>query len=382
MKTISIKTICIFVLLFPVYLFAQDDFFPERNFLILAEREELINRTLDRYDQREFIPQETREVAIEKTLHDISVELSLEYVYASKGEQSFELLNDQGGRVSKLTYPTKGPMLILKGELGFFSKFFIGGRFASSDFKKTTNSDEDWGYWGWHNGEWKYIEYQITKQGCESKVEFFDVNLYYRFLDLNEEEVKKLRLSAKEDTIFDFLLIDSLSLDIFVGYQRYRGRYAMVDPVLEFLRIVDGTRWQAEGLPVDVGLNSPYKIYYDGPRLGLRAKGSKGKITSQLSLAFCVGLKTKAYGYWNSRDLSFWQKGTNGYGLDFGCEITYPFTSFFSAGLGYNFLYFKQKKLKMYAEQKGVPWWEGFQDRIRNAISEIQCPSVIFKYIW
>jgi len=359
-------------------------FFSIQNIWALSseERNQAINKALNRRNQQENITKEKRDTNIEKTLRDISVELTFEYAFNAKGEQSWELLKETGGMASKLTYPTEGKMFIVKGELGFFSKFFLGGRFASSDFKKTTNSDEDWGFWDWHNGAVKYIEYQITRQGCKSRVEFFDLNLYYRLLNFEEDPAKQGYLSATEDTLFDNLLIDRLSLDIFVGYQRYKGRYAMVDPFLEALRIVDGAWWEAEGLPANVGLNSPYKISYEGPRLGFRAKGSKGKITSQLSLAYCVGLKTEAYGYWNLRDLSFWQKGTNGYGLDFGCEITYSFTPFFSAGLGYSSLYFKQNKLKMYAVEEGVPWWEGFQDRIKNAESEIHYPSFIFKYIW
>ena len=351
----------------------------------LDERKQAVNEVLNRRSHQENIAKEKRAAKIEKTLRDISLELTFEYAFSAQGEQSFELLNEAGGRASKLTYPIKGQMFIVKGELGFFSKFFLGGRFSSSDFKKTINSDEDWDFVDDHNGIPDVdIEYQITKQGCESKVEFFDLNLYYRLLDFKEDPAKHGRLSATEDTLFDNLLIDRLSLDIFAGYQRYKGRYAMVDPFLEALRIVDGERWEAEGLPADVGLNSPYKISYEGPRFGFRAKGSKGKFTTQLSFAYSQVLKTEAYGYWNLRPggLIFWQKGSNGYGLDFACEIIYSFTPSFSAGLGYNSLYFKQRKVKMYAEEAGVPWWEGFQDRIRNAESEIYYPSVIFKYIW
>jgi len=346
------------------------------------DKNQALNKALNIYDQQENIAKEKRDANIEKTLRDISVELTFEYAFNAKAEQSFELLNDVGGRASKLTYSGEGKMLIVKGELGFFSKFFLGGRFASSDFKKTISSDEDWGFWADHNGEVKYIEYQVTRQGCKSKVEFFDANLYYRLSDFKEDPAKQRRLSPGKNTLFDNLMIDRLSLDIFAGYQRYKGRYASVDPMLEALRLVDGVWWEGEGLPADIGLNSPYKISYEGPRFGLRVKGSKDKIATQLSLAYCAGLKTEAYGYWNLRDLSFWQKGRNGYGLDFGCEITYSFTPFFSAGLGYSYLYFKQNKLKMYAVEAGVPWWEGFQDRIKNAESEISYPSVIFKYIW
>jgi hypothetical protein len=284
---------------------------------------------------------------------------------------------------SKLTYPSKGQMVILKGEIGYLSKFFLGGRYGSSDFKKTGCSDEDWNIYDptWPYGSDDYIDYQITKQDCKSKVEFFDINVYYRFLDLDKEEVSQRRLSSKEDSIFNFLLVDSFSLDIFIGYQQQKGRYRMIDPLRDYQLLDEGVQYYVPGLPANFGLDSFYKIEYKGPRLGLRAKGSKGKFTTKVSLAY-AWLETKAYGWWNLRNLTYWQKGENGYGIDLGLETTYSFTPWLSAGLGFNCFYYRQEKLKMYAVQDGIPWWDGYQDRIRNAESEIYGPSFILKYVW
>jgi len=342
----------------------------------VAERNELINRTLDRYDQREFIPQETREVAIEKTLHDISVELSLDYLFSTQGTQIFELVID-GQMLSKLVYPHRGGLAIVKGEIGYLSKFFIGGKFATSNFRRRLCTDEDWSF---YDPDWidEYVDYQITKQMCKSKVGFFDVNLYYRLLDLNEEEVKKMCLSAKEDTIFDFLLINSLSLDIFGGYQQQKGSYRMIDPMTEALRY-DEEKWYYDvSLPDDIGLDSFYKVKYAGPRIGLRAKGALGKLTTTINFAY-AWLKASARGWWNIREYAFWQSG-HGYGLDFEVETTYPITPSFSFGMGYHFFIRNVEKLKMSGELPGFNYYD--EDICRHVDSTIYGPSVIFKYIW
>lgn len=334
-------------------------------------------------DKRMDVNLEERNRVIEKILHDISVELTLEYMVGVQGEQIFELIDSQGVIASRLEYPHRGEMLIFKGEVGFLSKVFLGGRYGSSQFRKKICSDEDWNLWDptWPFGTDQYVDYQISRQLSKSKVEFFDVNLYYRFLDLDKDEVKQRRLSSEEDTIFDYLLVDSLSLDIFTGYQQQKGRYGMIDPMEEILRYDEGAWYYAVGLPADVGLNSFYKIEYKGPRIGLRAEGSKGKVTSRVSFAY-AWLETKAYGWWNLRDLTYWQSGKNGYGIDVALEVMYRFTSSLSAGLGYNYLYCRQERLKMYAVEEGVPWWEGYQDRIRNAESEIGGFSFILRFIW
>ncbi|MBU0694368.1 MAG: tetratricopeptide repeat protein [Candidatus Omnitrophica bacterium] len=323
-----------------------------------------------------------RKEIIKKTLRRIAIEISMEYLWA-KGEQSFELLNSQGEMVSKLTYPVKGKMTIFKGEVGFLSKFFLGARYGSSDFKKTVCSDEDWNIHDptWPYGSDDYVDYQITKQGGKSEVEFFDINFYYRLLDLDKEYTKQKHLSSEGDTIFDSWVVDNLSLDIFTGYQQQKGRYGMIDPMSEYLRFDEDTWYYATGLPANIGLDSFYKIKYKGPRIGLRAKGSKGKITTKVWFAY-AWLKTEAHGWWNLRDLAYWQKGENGSGVDLGFEITYPFTSSFSAGIGFNYFQYWQKKLKMYAVEAGTPWWEGYQDRIRNADSRIYGPSLVAKFIW
>lgn len=334
------------------------------------------------YEGRDYFRE--RERVINKTLNRI--ELTLEFGFATQGEQSFELYNDYDGdgdldKVSRLEYPHQGEMLILKGEVGFLSGFSIGGRFGSSSFSKRLCSDEDWHVWDptWPYGTDNYVDYQITKQKSESKAEFFDVNLYYRLIDLDEDEVKRIRLSSEESTVFDYLMIDSLSLDVFAGYQQQKGRYRMIDPMTEYLLYDEGSWYYIAGFPQDIGLDSFYKIKYRGPRLGVRAEGSKGKFTTRVRLAY-AWLKTKAYGWWNLRDLTFWQTGDEGYGIDTGFEVTYSFTPSLSAGLGYNYFYSHEGRLELSAIEAGTPWPAGAE--VRNANSKIYGPSFILRYIW
>ncbi|MCX5702854.1 MAG: hypothetical protein NTW64_07835 [Candidatus Omnitrophica bacterium] len=322
---------------------------------------------------------------VEKSLRDITIELALEYMFAAQGKQVFEVVDSQGGLISRLTFPNEGQMLILKAEAGFRNKFFLSGRYGNSQFSKKICSDEDWNLpidppdplFG------DNLDYQITRQDSKPKVEIFDVNLYYRLLDLDKDKAKQEGLSSGKMKIFENLMVDKLSFDIFVGYQQQKGRYSMIDPWREYL-IFDGGIWYSyeDLLPADIGLDSFYKIEYKGPRLGIRTQGSRGKFTTKLRFAY-AWLETKAYGWWNMREYSFWQSGTRGYGIDTGLEVDYSFFRSFSIGVGFNYLYCRQKKLKESGVMEVPSHYEYYdEDIIRNANSEIYGPSFILKYIW
>lgn len=307
-----------------------------------------------------------RKRVINKTLDQI--ELSLEYIFAAQGRQTFEVVDSQERRISRLEYPHRGGILIFKGEVGFWSKFSLDGRFGSSFFKKRTAIDQDW----LPPIEDVWLE---SESRCKPVVEFYDFNLYFRLLELNEDKIRQIRLSSEESTIFDYLMVDSLSFDIFAGYQQQKGRYPMTEGVTTI-------SWWVPVYSPFSGLDSFYKIRYKGPRLGLRAEGSKGKVTTRVSLAYSW-LRTKAYGWWNLRDYSFWQSGTRGYGIDIGLEVTYALTPSFSAGLGFNYFYLRQRKLK----ETGVFYSNPANnyndlDIIRNANCKIYGPSFILKYNW
>ncbi len=350
-------------LITPFSLFAQE-YYNYKNDSSSSKRAAEIQKALEATE---------RGVAIEDTLRKITIELTLEYGFSAGGQQTFELLDSQGGMASKLTYPFRGEMAIIKSEIiNSQSKFSLGGRYGNSNFKKKICTDEDWNLYdpSWAYGTDSYVDYQITSQKSESKVELFDINLYYRLLDIKEDK-----------TLSNNLLIDKLALDTFVGYQYQKNRSTMIDPMIEDLREDEGSWYYALGMPADLGLNSSYEIEYRGPRLGLRAIGSKGKFTTKIGLAYAY-LETKAKGWWNLRDLSFWQQGKNGSGVDIELETNYAFNPNLSLGIGFNLIYRNQEKLKMYATEAGTPWWDGYQDRVRNATSTIYFPSIILTVTW
>lgn len=375
-KASRIGVISFLILFLPAHLLAANYF--DKDNIILSDRDRAIAMALDSLQEREIV--------MEETLKKITIELAIEFGFPIYGNQQFELFNDYNSdgvqeKVSRLEYPHQGAMLIFKGEVGFLSKFFLGGRYASSDFRKKPCSDEDWNIWdpSWGYGSDEYIDYQISRQMCKSEVEFFDLNLYYRLIDFDENQVKERRLESKGDTIFDYLLVNRLSLDIFTGYQQQKGRYGMIDPMTEFLFYDEGTWYYLTGLPADIGLDSFYKICYKGPRLGLRAEGSKGKVTTRVRFAY-AWLKTEAHGWWNLRELAYWQSGRNGSGVDMGFEVTYAFTPSLSIGMGFNYLANWQKELKLFAIEDGTPWPAG--PTVKNADSQIYGPSFILKYNW
>jgi hypothetical protein len=363
---------------------------PESRDAILKDKEQFIqqetmaNSDLRAINQKKPNDSQVRDSAIEKTFHDITIELTLEYMVGTHGNQVFEVVDSQGGKISRLVYPNKGQMLILNAEAGFKNKFFVDGKYGNSQFLKKNFSDEDWNIFidppdpvfG------DTLDYQITKNDCKPKVEIFDINIYYRFLELKRDKAKQKSLSPGKKTLLDNLMADRLDFDIFVGYQQQKGRYGMIDPLREFLVFDEGEWYYLPGLPADIGLNSFYKIEYKGPRMGIRAEGSRGKFSTRLRFAY-AWLETKAYGWWNLREYSFWQSGVKGFGIDFGFETAYSFTPSFSVGVGFNYLSCRQKKLKESGVLEVPSHYEYYgEDIIRNANSEIYGPSFIFKYIW
>ena len=312
-----------------------------------------------------------KEQAIEETLNKIEIELAIEYQMIT-GEQVFTVINSGGQRISKLTYPIKGNMLTLKGELRFNPRLSVGGKYGSSDFDKTTNSDEDWNFTGMHNGSLKQIDYQITKQNCKSKMEMFDINAYYRLFNLDDSD-------AKEETS-ELFVIDKFFLDIFGGYQQQRGRYTMKDPTTEYLRFVDSSWWEATGLPLNEGLNSPYKVIYRGPKLGLRIGSSNKKISTRISMSY-GWIKTRAHGYWNLRDYSFSQNSTNtGYALNLDLDVRYKLTKNWFIGGGYTYTEYRQHELKESGVQPGDTYDN--LDIIRDANNKVYGPYLMVGSIW
>ena len=310
---------------------------------------------------------EERTSAIERALRNLHIELAIEYIGYVTGKQTFEVINEAGQRISRLSYPHSGGMYIGKGELRLLPRLSVGGRYGNSNFRKTTCTDTDWLPAIATDRVW-----MESNSDSDIKIELYDINLYLRLLDFDKENAE---LGSSDMAVLNNWKADKLSVDIFGGYQKQEGRYGMIN-------LVDTIEnYQTTGIPYN-SLNSFYKIKYYGPRMGLRAAGSYEKFSSKLSFAY-AWLSTDAFGWWNLRKYSFWQNGKNGYGMEAEVEVTYQLTSHFSAGLGFNYISLRQKNLTetgIYADNPGNNYKD--LDIIRNANSDIYGPSVILKYIW
>ena len=324
--------------------------------------------------------QSSREEKMEITLRNVAIELSLEY-FVNMGSQSFNVIDEAtGANISKVIFPLRGGMPVVKGEVRFLPRVSVGGKYANSELKERTCSDEDWGFWGWHNAVWKYIDYQDVHQASKSMVELYDINLYYNLFNFSNGAQGQRKLFPVTEQPEQNFGLDGASLDVFAGYQYYKSRCRMLDPVYGVERFVDGTWWHdISGFPADYGLDSFYKIEYHGPRIGLRATGSKGKVTTGLRFAL-ASLETKAHGWWNLREYSYWQTGSNGYGMEAGFDTTYAFTPSFSAGLGFNSFGYFQQKMKESGDEAGVTYND--LNIVRHADSWNYGPTFILKYIW
>jgi hypothetical protein len=311
-----------------------------------------------------------RQQEMETTLHKVTVELELDY-FLSNGQQKFEAIQDDGTLLSRLKYKNSGPIPMVRGEIKY-DRFSIGGRYAGGLLEKNENTDEDWNIIMDISGTDTAVDYTISRQYCKPRIEFYDANLYYNLLT-------KVPVGEQARKV---VLIDDYSLDIFGGYQYYRGRYPMLDPEISRYLIISGTEYEELGLPADVGLNSPYKVIYQGPRAGVRFTGTRGHWSTSVSAAYAY-LQTKAHGYWNLRDYVFDQRAEGyGYGTEIGIETTYAFTPSWSLGIGYDYNYFYQKKLTASGDiRQGVSKFSDI-DYIRNVENTTAGLTLILKYIW
>jgi len=362
-------------LLIPIILFAQESDQERDAYLegylntlaadeIPAEKSLAAGQAIMKQPAPAVIPEE-RVSAIEKALRNVHVELAMEYIGFVNGKQTFEVINETGQRISRLSYPHSGGMWFLKGEVRLLPRFSVGGRYGNSNFKKTTVTDTDWLPAIATDRVWN----ESNSDG-DTKLELYDINLYYRMLNFDKENTE---LGSSDMAVLNNWMVDKLSVDIFSGYQKQEGRYGMTN-------LVDTIEWwQTVSTPYQ-GLNSFYKIKYYGPRLGLRAEGSRGKFSSKLSFAY-AWLSTDAFGWWNLREYPFWQKGKNGYGLEAEVEVSYQITSHLSGGVGFNYISLRQRNMTETGYNPTLPFYKDL-DIIRNVNSDIYGPSVILKYIW
>jgi len=377
----------------PSLLFAQGDNSKNQRVLASAEKRNLViersldycekqkqvngsqkevNSSIDRYSRQH----KSKDIINKEKSRSKIIELAVAYAFAVQGQQTFEVVLD-GYKISELKYPQRGQMVTYNGEIHLTPRFSIGGKYGNSIFKNTTCTDSDW-FLGYIGPDLVYIPDVWLQSNLENKakVEIYDLNFYYRLVNLSRGREEQFygfdsdlsKYSLPED-------LDSLSFDIFFGYQRQKGRYGMSEGVWRLIY------WTPVDIPID-GVDSFYKVDYQGPRLGVRAEGSLGKLITTFSFAY-AWLKTKGYGWWNLREYEFEQVGSNGYGLDFAIDLSYKLTPHLSAGIGFTYATLNQRKLKESGIQR-IPSYYSFEDLdiIRNLDNVIYAPFVVLKGTW
>lgn len=191
MKIISIKIIFVSIFLLPVYLFAQDNFSPQRNLLTSAERKELINRTLAKFDQSKVEYQDVENIGrgsyqtalypnigrgfvMDKTLDKLEFELAIGIGYLN-GYTSYKIdfpVDEYTGS-SKLEFPfgnwlTGGNILLGR------HPFYLNLQGWTNISKNTDGEMED--------RDWieQYL-FSSTESDADAQIVILDVSLLYNF---------------------------------------------------------------------------------------------------------------------------------------------------------------------------------------------------------
>lgn len=264
----------------------------------------------------------SRESVMEQILSKLEIEVALKYFFAH-GPQNFQVGQDGLWR-SRLVFPRRGGMVFYSGEIKY-PPFSIGGTYGHSFFDKTTCTDTDWDL------TFSPEVWLESNSRCAPQTQAWDINFYYRLL----EQKKSEGMDTEKKEVLEILRVDDIALDIFGGYQQEKGHY----------RMNDGIQTVDEYVPVRIpfpDLDSFFKIEYQGPRLGCRVEGSKGKLSSRLTFAY-AWLEANGYGWWNLRPRQFWLKHGKGYNVDFNLDLAYDLTSNLSVGAGYKYMFSETK---------------------------------------
>jgi len=296
-----------------------------------------------------------RQSVIEQALRNIEIDISFQESIG-RGEQVFEVVDTDGSKISRLLYPQRGSIFTGNAELRLFPRFSFGGSLGSSRFRNTVATDTDWqsdiqpGVWWESNSD------------CKARVDTYNVNLYFRLLDL-----KDITIAQEMREYLNLEQVDEFTFDIFTGYERFKGRY----------RMTNGRDTVENWVPVTNaafdGLDSFYKVQYQGPRLGLRMGMKVNKWFSTRFAFSYAWLKTEAYGWWNLRDYQFWQKGASGEGLTYNLEFLVHLTPHWYVGAGYFYSCHKQRRMIEYGREAAATYDD--VDIIRNVNNRLYGPT-------
>ena len=248
MKTILIKIIFISLLFFPIYLFAQDDFFSQGDFLTSAEKNESIDRALANFDQDTIGQQDAENIGkeayptgpfpnmerarvIEKTLDKTELEVGIGIGYLN-GHTSYEIDFPYYGYTgrSKLGFPIDN--LLAGGNILLGRQPFYLNLQGWTNISKNTDDkmkDKDWLEW---------LLFSSTESDADAQMAILDLSLLYNFWQ-------------KDEPCGDVL-------GFLVGYKYENFKYDII-----------GVRDAFTGENYYSGKASDYKINYQIPYLGL-----------------------------------------------------------------------------------------------------------------
>jgi len=370
MKNLASVLACLISLSIPALSFSSPSD-PSESF----SRQEAIDQAL----RRATVVKELRQMVIKRTLYRMS--LDYEIGYSTHGEQTFKIIDSQERTISELKYPHRGQLHTISAEATLTPSFFVGGKFASSYlganlFKGSRSTDQDW------DRDVSDLVQSESSSYSQARISLFDVNAYFRLFTvghlrgLDDDKVQslfyKMVIAPKEVESSDYIPTDRFSVDVFGGYQHYKGRYFTTD----LIQTVDN--YVSVNDHYD-GLASFYKIAYYGPRMGYRIEGILGKLSTRFSFAY-AWLTTKAHGFWNLRNYEFTQEGSGGNSIDMQLEALYALTPSFSLGVGFNYAEFNQKKMKESGNNNGFEYSD--EDIVREANSRVYGPTVKVRYSW
>jgi len=220
---------------------------------------------------------------------------------------------------SELDYDTNSNMAIFGLELEPIDWFSFDFSYGTGDIQSGTCTDTDWFY--------DYTDYFYdyssdpalrTQDPSSGDTHFYNANLNF---------TKSFEEAGLTGFVKNF---QRIKLGLFLGYEYSKVSMKMIDPITTLI-----WWWQDYHITESEGLNSTYDITFEGMRVGTKMEVF---FTEQLaikgSIAYLPSLNVKGEGYWNLRDLHFYQSG-QGHGTDAEISLHYTPLSKLSLSLGY-----------------------------------------------
>lgn len=220
---------------------------------------------------------------------------------------------------SKLDYDTNSNMAIFGLELKPIDWFSFDFSYGTGDIQSGTCTDTDWFY------DYSREPALRTQDPSSGDTHFYNTNLNFT------KSFEEARLTG---FVKNF---ERIKLGLFLGYEYSKVSMKMIDPITTLI-----WWWEDYHVTESEGLNSTYDITFQGIRVGTKMEVV---LTEQLaikgSIAYLPSLNVKGEGYWNLRDLYFYQSG-QGHGTD--AEISFHYTplSNLAFSLGYRAQNYRQ----------------------------------------